>query len=53
MVPSIPGNKADAISALIICSMISAGTIGAIIVWGREVYQYCRSNRTTIIAVVA
>jgi Co/Zn/Cd efflux system component len=44
LVPGIPGTHADAVSALIICSIIAAGSIIALGVWTREVYMYITSK---------
>ena len=40
LVPSVSSSKADGFSALIVCSIIALGTLGALVTWARALWQH-------------
>ena len=47
-VPSIPSDHADGVSALIVCSIIAIGSLGALYKWVKAVYAHVTGNEETM-----
>lgn len=52
-VPSIPSDKADGYSTLVVCMLIAAGTLYAVYHWVKEVRDHCSGKDNEELAVVA